>query len=525
MQSSALRIYHRLSPDELPGWWARRVEVGEGQRAVLVQEGGELKVLPPGRHLVGGLLASLRGQGRVRDVAIIGRMEFPLHLSVGGLLTGDGELVEADFLLRLRIADPAAFYHAFAKDREALTTADLAALIAEKAESPLKGAVRHYIARDLRYTDQVACRIAADLSGFLASCMEPAGLKLEGLGFLAFFTAEEAVKRAQALRSLRHALRSEEMKERIQAARSEKELQDILKQLEHEYRLRDLFRREELESIREEILAQGVGDVEAFDRVLQKRLGELQESLLVRFDKLLRRLGFEEKKPDRLKKLGRWVNILKAMGYIIISVTTLLTVFMPEFFEDPRLPRIITATVGLFLAIIAILSSFWMERRVKRGREEALRAQVGMRRANPPRKRALERLVRARVEGELEKASLSLKEAWTKAYRGALRPLSTPLRTFERELADFREEVRAAHYEVSKYLDGPGVLPDQFLAVLELDEGILELSRRLAERGEALYRGVMEGREDAVREGLQEMEVDLQMLRNRFKERGAILKA
>ena len=524
-------LAHRIHPDELPGMWAKILEVPSSQRAVTVR-GDRIDDLAPGKYQFGGL-----GHRRPDDITLIRDGPVTLHPAVGGLLSYDDQLLEADFLVQMKVTDPARFYTAVARDREELTPGELAAMVAEEVRGKLDYFVRRHTTEALGHDDAIAERAAGELRGFVAAHLEPMGVEVQGLRYLSFRRAEDAVKRAEALRQLRSRLRESQVKDRLAAIQSRADFLDTVKQIAHEYGLRDQLRQEEWEMLVAEVwdeerieageLAQPQGRRVA--ESLDAKLASLEDQLVARFEALLRKVGYEGPADERInaieetiKNLERWIDILRVLSMFIIFGTTLLTIFMPEFFADDRLPRIITSVAGLILAILAFASALWLRGKVKEHRQTA-RAEKAQRQVKRAQRQAAERLVRARVAGALHQVESNLDQAWTRAYRGPDKDAAADLRRLRDLTRDLQEEVKAANYWTSAYLTQKRVPAEQLQAVLEIDEGLLARTDALTPTSQDLHHQVVEHGSKDLKAGMRSLEVGLQELRAQFIERTALV--
>lgn len=521
-------LLQRIHPDEISGLWAKTLEVPPGQRALAVR-GDRIDDLKPGKHQFGGL-----GRRRPDDITLIRDGPVTLHPAAGGLLSYDDQLLEADFLMQIRVTDPARFYAAVARGREELTPGELAAMVAEAVRGKLDSFVRRHTADALGHDEAIADRAAGELRGFVAAYLEPMGIEVEGLRYLSFRRAEDAVKRAEALRQLRSRLRESQVKDRLAAIQSRADFLDTVKQIAHEYGLRDQLRQEEWEMLVAEVWGEAGEPVQPSGRQvaesLEAKLASFEDQLVARFEALLRKVDYEGPKDERInaieetiKNLGRWIDILRALGMFIIFGTTLLTIFMPEFFADDRLPRIVTSVAGLILAILAFASALWLHSKVKEYRRTIL-AEKTQRQVKPAQRQAAERLVRARVTGALQQVESNLDQAWNRAYRGPDKDAAVAMRRLRDMTRDLQEEVKAANYWASAYLTRDKVPAEQLQAVLEIDEGLLARTDALTQTSRDLHRQVVEYGSRDLEAGMKLLEVGLQELRGQFIERTALVR-
>lgn len=527
----------RVDPDELAGLWTKTLEVPSDRRGVAVWD-DEADVLEPRTHRFAGF----GNRPRPNDITLIQDGPITLHPTIGGLLSGDDDLLEAECLIKVRISEPVRFYTALARDHEVLTSGELAAMVAGEAQSMLQGIARRYSAEALCRDDSVAEAAAGELRGFVAAYLEPMGIEVEALRYLHFRRAEDAVTRAEAFRRLRSKLRDTEVRERLDAIQTRADFVDTVKQIAYEQGLRDRFRRDEVEMLADEIWDEEVpgspsspaapaSDGRRPAESLDTKLETLEDQLVARFEALLRKVGYEGAEDARvqaieetIERLRRWITILRALGMIVIFGTTLATVFVPDFFVDDNLPRIITSVAGLIVAILMFASAMWLHGRVKAHRR-AIREAKTKREITPAERKAAERLVRARVNGALQQTESNLERAWTRAYRdaGTDRKAAVDLRRLRDMVRDLQQEVETANYATSRFLSQDRVPAERLQALLETEEGLLARAQALSEASRELHRQVVEDGTDGLDARLNSLEVNLQRLETQFIERTAMV--
>lgn len=526
-------LARRLHPDELPGWWGKTLEVPADRQAVTVWD-DHTDVLKPRSYTFAGL-----GRSRPDDIALVYDGPITLRPTIGGLLSADDQLLEAEFQVQAQVTDPARFYTAVARGYEELTLGELSAMVAAEVEKRLQNLARRYTTDVLCQDDSVASKVAGDLRGFVAAYLEPLGVAVRGLRHVTFRRAEDAVKRAEVLAQLRSRLRESQIKERLGAVQSRADFIDAVEQIAHEQDLRDLFRQEEWEMLAgqvwdEEFAAAGesaVANGRQAAASLDEKLAVLEDQLVARFEILLRKVGYETPEEhthlqaieDTIKDLERWITVLRSLGMFIIFGTALITFFMPEFFPDDRLPRIITSMAGLILALLSFASALWLHGQVK-GHRHTLRTAKSQKEVKPAQRQAAERLVRTRVTGALQQVDSNLEQAWLRAYEGAARDMATQLRKLRNKTRDLQEEIENANYVASTYLTQDKIPTGQLQAMLEIDEGLLTRTDVLTQASQELYRKAGEDNLENLKPDIKSLEDSLQDLRTQFIQRIALVR-
>ncbi len=524
-------LVRRVNPDKVPGFFTKRLRVAPGQWAIALY-GDRVTVLNTGTPAIGGIL-----KPTPRDVVLIEADTFTLHPIVRELMSGDEQLVEADFLVQVNVTNPQALYHFLGDEKNLLTIGDLEGWVAMEVRRLLARVARQYTANDLCYVEAVAKRVAGELRSFLQTYLAPMGLEVAGLHHVTFWRPEDAAKVAELMRRLRERLRDTTLREQFKAIQDVEEFRDALEQVLHERQLRQWLREEELQKVMTDIQEeleqestqgkkQSDGKTIPLAWAVEERDAAQQRQIMGRWDALLARLGVmkkEECEPSPVDKLDRWVTILRALGTIVFFGTTLLAILMPDLFENPETPRLLTAAIGFFLGILAFISAFWIKRKAK-ARRILEQEEKALSRLSPERRRAVEQSVRNRIVAVLEQTVSNLQEAWTKAYRRERQDLAKPLRDMARKADRLREDVKASSYAGAILLTARHVEPIDIQPWLDIDENLLVQAEELGELSKGIYENVVMGQWEAVEQTMTQVDLTLQELQSRFAQRDILLK-
>ena len=208
---------------------------------------------------------------------------------------------------------------------------------------------------------------------------------------------------------------------------------------------------------------------------------------------------------------------------MIFFGTTLLAILMPELFENPDTPRLITAAAGFFLGLLAFISAFWIRRKAK-ARRLLEQQEKALRHMGPDQRVAVERRVRERVAAILEQVESNLQEAWTRAYRRNRQDLAKQLRELSRKAARLRDDLKAASYSRSPLLTRTSVSPEEIQPWLDIDENLLLQGEMLGDLSQNLYQGVATETWEQVAGIATQMDIGLQELQSRLVQRDTLLK-
>jgi len=520
-------LVRRIDPHAVPGFWVKRLRLGPHQWAI-VRRAGHIQTVHSRTLTVGGFL-----QSSPQEVAVVEIGTFSLHPYVGDLMSADDHLMEAEFLVQVKVTDPESLYQTLGAERKVFSLGDLEGWIASEVRGLLSRVVRQYTAHDLTQVDAIAERVAGELRSFLQTDLSPMGLDVLAVRHVIFLRAEDAVKRAEALRRLQEQLRNTEFRARVKEIQDTEEFMDTLEQILHERAIRRLFRREELEDLLTEIKSEEMTNKEesfpqpdsALPEANRERAKERQ--VLGRWDALRARLGLlkqeECREPSSIEKLERWVTLLRALGTIVFFGTTLLAILMPDLFESPEIPRLITAAVGFFLGILAFISALWLKRKVKARRvlEQQEKALAQM---NPEQRRQVERLVRERIAAALQRVESNLQEAWTNAYRKNRYDIAKRLRAMAQKTVRLLSDVKEKSHPQASLIADRFVTPDQIQAWLDLNENLLVQADELSDLSARLYQDVVQEHWGTVEDTAQYLEIHLQEVQSRLAQRETLMK-
>lgn len=527
--ATTIPIAEAVDVATLIGLLKRTVTVPPGSRAVWVSASG-LEVVPPGKYVVGGLLRGLAGGGRPKpkQVIIIRVGQLMLQPRIWGLVSGDDQLLEAEFDLIIEVADPVTFYKALLAGRTALSLAQLEVIIAGRFIDRLSSETRGFRAADLKTDPLAQATVLKSLQKILFEGLNTMGLNLVRLDGLTFCTVEERAEQMRRLAEIQQRLQDEETRARIKAIQSQKEWEDFLAQLDHEYRLRELMREGELREL-EENWTEKAGEAQIVEAHLEQAVGErlaqLEEHLSERIEQLAARVGARtgEATPNPVVSMARVVNMLRWSASLIIGLLSLFNLY--GWVANQNLHQTIVSLLGVIVAMLALTSSVWYGERAKGQRRQAILADLRLGRMSQGRRQEIERLVRHQVELNLDKLEANLKETLLKAYSPNHKDIGVAIRALSQQVDRFRCEVKSARYTDSPYLSSQNVSDEDLREMLRYDESLLHASGNLAHRTQVLYAQVIQGEIEAARELLKTLDMELFALRNRFRDRADFIQS
>lgn len=525
-QSDAL-LAQVWSIDELPGWLSKTLRVPKGHKGLLVGRDRTVKVVQPAFHKVLGFRRRLGRGSNLRSAAVVDARKFSLRSHVERLMSGDKKFVEAEFSIAAQVEDPARFYDEVLHRRKALYATDLANQIAVTVEGGLQAIVQEYTSADLCGDLNLVSRISGRLSGLLSNLLESKGLRLLDLRYLSFRDRVSELERLERARPLERKLREEQTKARLEKLRSEKELEDALRQLEHEYGLRELIREREMEGLKAHFAKGGTAAAEVSQNaaeVVHQEIEGLESRIYDQMHKEFIRLEEDiqevEPKPDRRKQAEVALRIVA----IILTVAELsLAVLKPEWIRQNERPvlTLFLLLLPLALVVVSIVVLRMFQRRAEPLQGLPARKRVGL----PSNRVQADRLVRGHIGRELRKLMTSLTEVRSTAFRLGLKEWASQVKGTENKADVLRRQVENAQYGGADYFTKDKISPLNLARMVEFDQEILEDSEILNQLGAEALQQLKSEETKAAEQIVKRVDLELNALTNRFKDRDAFLRS
>ncbi len=260
----------RVDNQDVKGWLAKPLVIDHGTRALLFQAGRFRAELPAGRHDMGGFLNRLNHFMIDQDasVVLIDAGDVTIDLENGGLWTADKIEVGSVERLVFRIADMDALYVNLFKGRNVLTVAEMEQQLADEVQMLLAGIAGRHPAERLFTDPAIRARIEEDLRQAVAPTLRRMGLELVQIRFVSFAgEAYERIRRREAdladkQRSAGFADREADVTEqrtrlaqrlretfstdKMHEFKTGKDLEQFIRQTEHELGLREVIRGDEM---------------------------------------------------------------------------------------------------------------------------------------------------------------------------------------------------------------------------------------------------------------------------------------
>ncbi len=251
----------RFDNDDVKGFLAKPFVVESGTRALLLQRGKIKKQLDAGTYNLGGLLQEINNFLVDRDSTLIVAEagNVTIDLQNDDLFSSDSLTVTAVERVIFRLADPEAFYINVFKSARLLRVPELHDELAGEVQMILRTLVSQYTAEQLSKELSILNELQEQLQQAIAVTLGQIGLELIQLRFISFRCGDyDAVREeggevsvAEMRANLQKRLRETLTQDKMDAFRSEKELDEFIRQTEHEMGMKDIVRADEMDRMKQ----------------------------------------------------------------------------------------------------------------------------------------------------------------------------------------------------------------------------------------------------------------------------------
>jgi len=254
----------RIEARDLRGLLQRGLVVEPGTKALIFQSGSLASVVGPGAYDLNRKLGDADAAAPATAI-LVDAGELSVPISYRDLRTADDLPVDASVEVVTRLGDAANLHANLMHGRESLPTSALADLVRAESANVLQAHIKRHAAGDLYGNLDLVKSLEGDLQERIGRALARNGLELVRLRFLEFHgeaydrvrgargktaaaeaTATEAERRAAVNRRIRETLTQDKM-DRIGSA---DELQDFIRQQEHELGMKNVVRQEEIEELK-----------------------------------------------------------------------------------------------------------------------------------------------------------------------------------------------------------------------------------------------------------------------------------
>lgn len=512
-----------INPEEASGQKRRQFIVPEQYWAV-VQDRQGMQVLPAGTHTLLSAWDTFLGRF-VPPVWLMPQGALTMQPVVANLLSYDQQMMEADMLIQARIFDPLRLWQELVTGQRSLERQQVEQELSRRLQPVLRKQVRQYLPVALQHQSQPADEILRAITPSLRALLESWGLELLAVTHLGVRPALEVAE----IQRQRQAIEQRLADLRLQGQIDELERDVILQQVRDDMGLG----LSDADQVRIQMLSEERNALEALIHVLQERLERLESGVTQRLDALAGTPPEAVAAPAQVvsangtaERLSNWVAVLRVIAAGVAFFFTFATIFYPERFPDDTWPRLIVASVGLVLALLALFASWLVRRQLRRHRSQAAeRRSRAEERAVYQQHIDQEQGVRCYLEQRLRQVSSNCQQAWQRVYEHDL-DLATALRKHGSEAyTGLADQVQAADYRTSHFLSQSAASLDDLVQMLALSQGVLAQAQQMVELSQAVYNAASVTSPDltVVRRGCEQLDQGRMAIANRFAEREQFL--
>ncbi len=507
----------------------RRQLVVPDQHWAVVQKREGVQVLPAGRHTLFSAWDALLGRS-APPVWLIPQGALTMHPVVTNLLSFDQQMLEADMLIRARIADPLRLWQELLTGQASLERQQVERALSRGLQPVLSKHVRQYLPAVLQHQSQPAEDIQRAVTPSLRALLESWGLELLSITHLALRPALEVVE----IQRQRQAIEQRLADLRLQAQIEDLERSVILQQAKDDMSLG----LSDADQVRIQMVSEERNALEAVIQVLQERQERLENLVVQRLDALAGAAPAAAPPPQpassvpaaapngAAQRLENWVAVLRVVAAGIAFFFTFATIFYPDRFPDDTWPRLIVAGLGLALALLALFASWLVRRRLYRHRSlAAARRARDVALAGHRQRLQQEQAVRRYLEQRLRQVSNNCQGAWQRVYEHDLN-LATALRTHcSAAYTRLADQVRVADYSAGDFLSQPNATLDDLTQLLALSQDVLAQAQNMVDLSQSVYNAASASPPDlaAVQRGCTQLDQGCVAIANRFAERDQFL--
>lgn len=258
----------RVDDQDIKGRLAKPITIEHGTRALFFQNGKCKGELREGRHSMGGLLKNLNNfmiEQRC-SVMLVDAGDVIIDLENGDLWTSEKFEVRTVERLVMRIADPESMFVNLFKGSSRIGLDEIESQLAGEVQMVLTGLVGQYTAEQLFSDIDIRNQLEEQLRDKISVTLRRLGLELVQLRFVSF--EGETYEKLRAQRSeiseadqrfamaaergrLNERLREALTKDKMDAFKNEKDLEDFIRQTEHELGLKKVIQDDEMNRLKD----------------------------------------------------------------------------------------------------------------------------------------------------------------------------------------------------------------------------------------------------------------------------------
>lgn len=492
---------------DLPGRLRKQLIVPAHQVALVGGAGRQLRLLKPGAHTVAGPWSLLNGQALAATYVLLPATPLSLRVTVTRL-AGDGEPANVRFLVEARIARPVPFYAAFLERTGRVSTLDLQAALAGRAEDILAPLMRDYAAEDLSVKRDGLLKALRERLPAAGSSL---GLDLSRIDNLAAIPALDLVEEARRIAEVENELRRVAQDRAMDSLAGAAQMQEFVRQIEAEFGLPGLA----------EAVSQAGEDPGEVSRALREAAESRVATAAARQAELLSAEAaaptIVESEPGWLRWIGpvRIVLGLLSLALIVYSVLQL-----PPDDPEREFAQLSALISGVSLLLL-VVSTAWYEVRTRR-RLLNQRVMGALDMLSQGSREQADELLRRQVVSGLQAVKKKLSDARLRIHKHGYEDEAIALREVENRVERMISRLGQAQTARPPYLTKAHVSAAELAAMLSYDEELMLQMNRIDDTAQKLLAQAI--RDEHAPDDLVALEVALTELEHAFDARARFLR-
>lgn len=284
------------------------------------------------------LLERLRDKGGPASVVRVRLTPVSLDAAFHHVLASDNILVNLYATISVVVADPLRVADALDPERGSLGVRQLADTLEVAAQPHLSASMRRWTSAEVCDAPAPPPELHSALVSAVTGRAESLGLQILEIRQLSLQRSADAKERAEAVAALQSALREVANRDRLNAARSEEDMRQVVRQLAHERDLQEALQEDELADLgikRSEDAADGAANGAASEdkgsgvaEALEARVARLEARMPERFSRRSKEAdGVEPSFRSRLRStLDRVKNFWGAVSATLVVISVVFGV-------------------------------------------------------------------------------------------------------------------------------------------------------------------------------------------------------
>ncbi len=531
------------------GGAARSLRVPDGHAAIVLRTGKQPIQLGTGDHVIRSAWDAVLGRD-VPPVWLVQAGTVMIEPFFARLLTADGQLVVADMLVQARIARPQRVWEVAAPVQGDVSNGQFARLLAARLQPVVQAEVRRYPWDSLQHLPESRAAIEKALMASLRGTLTDWGLELIAVSHFSFLAAQDAVEVERAVQSVNEQLAMLQLQAESDRLEQERLLRELRAELDP-----DLT---EAEKAKLDAAAAEEKPIDAAVRFLGERLDRLEQTVNTRLDTMAQSqpqvapgqpqaavappsppappvgptaVAAPLPAPQSVvlvepgsRRLETLVMLMRLLSAVVWFLVVLGTIYFPHIVREGDGFRLLFATTGVIVAILAFVGSGIFRHRARAQRQrrvdELARA---LQDASLQERLAQERGIRRYFELRLRQVADNCRQTWQRVYEPDIK-LATGLRQHcEEPYTKLADRVKAADYRTGRYLTENVVPAEDMAKLLALSEALLNDAEGMVDRSLAAYNTAMTGDLATVWRLQTELDQGCLAIANRFGERERFL--